>query len=114
MALLDFVWQDAGVLAGALIDLALIPSSLAFSLEFVATCTELCDSLLGKELLERPLLDILLFVLFQLSDELDGTLQDRALVLFAAWNNFGQLVDALVDGFASAAFNCSRLAMVNV
>jgi hypothetical protein len=54
--------------------LALIPSSLTFGLEFIATRTKLSDGLLSKKLLERPLLDILLFVLLKLSDELDGAL----------------------------------------
>jgi hypothetical protein len=40
-----------------------------------------------------------------LSDELDGTLEDRALILLTARHNLGQLVDALVDGLTSTSLN---------
>jgi hypothetical protein len=92
----------------------LIPGSLALSLELVTASTEFSDSLLRQQLLERPFLDILLLVLFELCDELDGALQNRAFVLFTPRNNLCQLVDAFVDGFASAAFNYVKLVTVNI
>jgi hypothetical protein len=109
LALFDLIWQDASVLAGALVDLALVPSSLALGLELVAASTQLCNGLFSKEFLQRPLLDILLLVLLQLCDELDGALQDGALVFLAAWNNLGQLVDALVDSLSPTAFDWNML-----
>ena len=72
----DLVGKDAVILARALVNLALIPSPLAFSFKFVTTSAELGDSLLRQELLECPLLNVLLFVLLQLSDELHGALEN--------------------------------------
>ena len=63
--------------------------------------------MLGKKLLKRPLLDVLILVLLELGDELDGALEDRTLVLLAAWDDLGELIDALVDGLASSALNFS-------
>jgi hypothetical protein len=105
LSLFDLVWQNAVVFAGALVDLTLVPRPLAFVLELLATCAQLCDGLLRQQLLEGPLLDVLLLVLLQLSDELYGPLEDRPLVLFAAWYDLGQFVDAFVDGLAAAAFD---------
>jgi hypothetical protein len=61
--------------------------------------------LVQQKLLERPLLDVLRLVLLELTNVLDGALQDRALVLFAVWDNLGKFVNAFVDGFASTALN---------
>jgi hypothetical protein len=110
LALFDLVWQDASVLAGALVDLALVPSSLALSLELVTASTQLCDGLFGEEFLQSPLLDILLFVFLQLCNELDGALQDGTFIFLTAWNDLGQLVDALVDSLSPTAFDWNMLA----
>lgn len=110
LSLLDFIWYDAGIFAGALVDMRFVPRSLAFALEFVAAGAKLSDGLLSQQLLERPFLYVLLLVFFQLGNELHSTLQDGALVLLAAWNNFGELVDAFVDGLTTATFDCRELA----
>jgi hypothetical protein len=114
LALFNLVWQDPSVLASALVDLALIPGSLALGLELVATSTQFCDGLLSEELLQCPLLDILLLVLFQLGDKLDGALQNGTLVLFTSWHNLGQLVDALVNSLSPTAFNWDMLATARI
>lgn len=62
LALLDLVWYDAVVLAGTLVNLALIPGPLAFGFELVAACAEFRDGLLCQQLLKRPLFDVLLLV----------------------------------------------------
>jgi hypothetical protein len=93
--------------------LTLVPGSLAFSLELIATGAQLRNGLLREKLLECPLFNILLFVFLELGDELDSALQDGALVLLAAWDDFGQLVDALVDGLSSAAFDWVSLVTAN-
>lgn len=76
LTLLDFVGQNAIVFACALVDLALVPCALAFRLELVTAGAELRDGLLRQKFLKRPLFDILLLVLFELRDELDGALED--------------------------------------
>ena len=103
--LLDFIGHDPGVLASPLIDLTFVPMSLHLCLEFVAASAQLSDCLLSQELLECPFLNILLLVLLQLSNELDSTLQDGAFVLFAARNDLGKFIDALIDGLATAALH---------
>ena len=89
----------------ALPALDLGPGLRALLLELVARAAELRDGLLGEQLLQRPLFDVLRLVLLELGDELYGALQDRALVLLAARHNLGELVDAFVDGFAAAPFH---------
>jgi hypothetical protein len=61
--------------------------------------------LLRKQLLQRPLLDVLGFVVFELCDELDGARENAAFVLLAAGHDFGDFVDAFVDGLAAATFD---------
>lgn len=89
LSLLDLIGQDAGILAGAFVYMTLVPGSLTIGLELVTASAEFSDGLLCQQLLECPLLDVLLFILFELCDELDGTLEDGALVLLASGNNFG-------------------------
>lgn len=105
LALFDLLRYDASVLTGALVDLTFVPMPLHFRLELVAAGAQFGNCLLRQKFLECPFLNILLFVLLQLRDELDSALQDRALVLLAARNNLGELVDALVDGFAAATLH---------
>ena len=59
-------WFEASILCHALPRLELSVKALAFALELVVGSTELGDGLLGQKLLERPFLDVLLFVLLQL------------------------------------------------
>jgi hypothetical protein len=49
---------------------------LHLGLELIATGAQLGDCLLGEQFLERPFLDVLLLVLFELCDELDSALQN--------------------------------------
>lgn len=109
LAFFDFIRQDAVVLACALVNLALVPCTLALCFEFVTAGAELGDGLLSQKLLKRPLFNILLLILLKLSYKLYGALEDRALVLFAAWNNLGEFIDALVNCLATTALNCIQV-----
>lgn len=109
MAFFDFVRQDAVVLARTLVNLALVPCTLALCFELVTAGAELGDGLLSQQLLKSPFFNILLLVLLKLGYELYGALEDRALVLLAAWNNLGEFVDAFVDSLATAALNCVQV-----
>ena len=71
----------------------------------IDSLAELCQCLLRDQLLKRPFLDIGVLVLLQLGDELDRTLEDGAFVLLATGDDFGELVDAFVNGFAATTFN---------
>ena len=106
LVLIILLRVQSSTLTSLLPRLNLAPRTLALRLQLIIASAELCNSLLGKKLLKRPLLDVLVLVLFQLSDELDGALEDGTLVLLAAWDDLGELVDAFVDGFASSALNC--------
>lgn len=85
--------------------------ALALLLELVVGAAELGDGLLSKQLLQRPLFNVLLLVFLELRDEAHGTRQDGSLVLFTAGDNLGELVDALIDGFSSAAFHYVHVSM---
>ena len=74
LSLFDLIWYDAGVFARALVDLCFVPCPLAFTLELVTAGAKLSDGLLSQQLLECPLLYVLLLILFQLRNELDSTL----------------------------------------
>ena len=74
LPLFDLIWQDTIVFACSLVDLALLPGPLALALEFITASAELGDGLFGEQLFERPLLNVLLLVLFQLSNELNSAL----------------------------------------
>ena len=52
-----------------------------------------------------PFLDVFLLVVFELRDVLDAALQDGAFVFVAAGDDFGELVDAFVDGFAAPSLD---------
>jgi hypothetical protein len=103
--LLNLVRHDASVLTGALVDLAFIPMPLHLCLELIAASAQLSDSLLREELLQGPFFDILLLILLQLCDELNGALEDGSLVLLAARDNLGEFVDAFVDSLATSTLN---------
>ena len=92
-------------LASLLPRLDLAPCSFALGLELIVARTEFRDGLLGQELLQGPLLNILGLVLLELRDELDRPLQDRTLVLLAAGYNLCELIDALIDSLSAAALN---------
>jgi hypothetical protein len=87
LPILDLIWNNASVFARTLVDGTLIPSSLAFAFELITAGAELSNGLFGQQLLQCPLLDILLLVLLELLDELNGTLQNGALVLLTARDN---------------------------
>ena len=78
---------------------------LHLCLEFVAAGAQLSDSLLREKLLQGPFFDILLLVLLQLCDELDGALEDGSLVLLAARDDLGEFIDAFVDSLATSTLN---------
>ena len=61
--------------------------------------------MLGEKLFQRPLLDVLGLVVFELCDELDSAGENAAFVLLAAWHDLGDFVDAFVDGLAAATFD---------
>ena len=103
--LFDLVRHYASVLTGAFVDLTFIPMPLHLCLEFVAAGAQFSDSLLCEKLLQGPFFDILLLVLLQLCDELDGALEDRSLVLLAARDNLGEFIDAFVDSLATSTLN---------
>jgi hypothetical protein len=91
--------------------LNLSPRALTLSLQFVVACAQLSNSLLSQQLLQCPLLNVLCLVLLELSDKLNCSLQDRALILFASWNNLCEFVDTFVDGFTTTTLNCGGLAI---
>lgn len=59
LPILELFGNYSGILACPLVNLAFVPSPLHLSLKFLAACTELCDGLLRKKLLQCPLLDVL-------------------------------------------------------
>jgi hypothetical protein len=76
LPLLDLFRHNASVFAGTLVNLSFVPSSLALGLKLVAAGTQFGDGLFCQELFQCPLLDVLLFVLLQLGDELNSALKD--------------------------------------
>lgn len=76
LPLLDFFRHNASILTGTLVNLGLVPSSLALGLELVTTGTQFGDGLFCQKLLQCPLLNVLLLVLLQLGDELNSALKD--------------------------------------
>lgn len=93
---------------------SLSPGALAFGFEFVATARQLLNGLLGEQLFQRPFLNILRFVLFELLDECYCTGEDGTLVLFATGNDFGEFVDAFVDSFTTTAFDWGGVSLGGV
>lgn len=78
---------------------------IQFSLQSVAGSAQFGNGLFSEELLQSPLLDILRFVLLELSDELNCALKNASLVLLTAWYDLGELINTLIDGFAAATFD---------
>ena len=103
-----FLWLgqlQPGVLSDLLPCLELPVEALALGLQLVIRLAELADGLLRKQLLQRPLLDVLCFILLQLRNEGNGALKDGALVLLAARNNLGELINALIDSLTATTLN---------
>jgi len=89
------------VLAGdALPKLLLVPCTVQLP-------TEVVDGLLRDELLERPLVDVLVAVVLQFLDVRNGAREDRAFVLLTARDDLGEFVDAFVYCLAAATFDFS-------
>lgn len=82
-------------------------------LELIARRAQFGNGLFREQLLQRPFLDVLVLVVFQLRNELYRSRKDRAFILFAARHNFGQLVYAFVNRFAAAALHWKVLAKVS-
>lgn len=104
----DLVWYDAVSRTCTLVDFSFSPGALGICLEFVATGGEFGDSLFGEKLLECPFLNVLCLVLLELGYERNGALKNRTLVLFAAGNDLGKLVDAFIDSFSATSFDLRR------
>ena len=99
--------RQAGILSETLPDLELSIQSAVLVLKLVVRLAELRNGLLRKKLLQSPFLDVLSLVLFELRDEGDGPLENGPLVLLAVRDDLGKLIDALVDGFSTAALDCT-------
>jgi hypothetical protein len=99
------LWGQASTLTSLLPCLNLPPRALTLGLQLIIASAKLGNSLFRQQFLQGPLLDILGLILLELSDELNGALQDRAFVLFAAGNDLSQLVDALIDGLSASSLN---------
>ena len=110
---IGFTGIETGALARLFPGFRLTPSTLAFVLEFVHTPAELSDGLFSEELLERPLLDILGFILLELSDEGHGTLQDGSLVLLTTRDDLCELIDTLVDRFTATSLDCRNQSVLS-
>lgn len=100
------------IIAGPLVSLLLLPGFLIIGLETIARLAELVDSLIKEELLESPFFKICGFSFLELTDVLDCSLQNRALVLFTARNNLGELINAFIDGLSSPPFNYVCLVLI--
>lgn len=98
--------RDPGLQTTLLPGFRFSPCAFALFLELLVALRQLLDRLLGKELLERPLLDVLRLVVFNFLDVLYGALEDGALVLLATGNDLCEFVDTFVDGFAASTFDC--------
>ena len=79
--------------------------ALALLLELVVGLAELGNGLFGEKLLQRPLLNVLCLVLLELRYEGDRPLKDRPLVLLAARDDLGKLIDPFVDGLTAATLD---------
>ena len=95
--------------ARALPDVKLAFGGLSLGLEAVTAARQFGDGLIQQQLLQRPLLDVLVFVLLQLRDVLHCSLQNAAFILLAPRHDLGQLVDAFVYGFAAASLDCGKM-----
>lgn len=103
---------EAVLLGDSLPRLELPVDPVAFFLELVIGRAELCNRLFGEKLLQRPLLDGLLFVLLELGDVSNGVLQNRPLIFLASGNDLSQLIDALIDGFTTSTLDCALSAQI--
>ena len=96
---------DAGSDGASLPSIHVLVGLIEFGLESIAGSAQLGDCLFGEELLQSPFLDVLGLILLELSNELDGSLQNAALVLLATGYNLCQFVNAFVDGLPTATFD---------
>lgn len=69
-------WLQAGILGDPFPRFELSIQPLTLLLQLVVRSTQLCYSLLSKQLFERPLFDVLLLVLLELRDEADSSSED--------------------------------------
>jgi hypothetical protein len=104
-AVLQTRWYAVVVYTGLFVKLFLVPRPLVVALEPVTASAQLIDCLVKQKLLKSPLLNILALIILELSDILDGALEDRTFVLFAAGDNLLELVDTFVDSLTTAALN---------
>jgi hypothetical protein len=104
-AILQTGWYAVVVYTGLFVQLSLVPCPLIVALEPVTACAQFVDCLIKQKLLKCPFLNILALVVLELSDILDGALEDGAFILLAAGNNLLELVDAFVDGLTTTALN---------
>lgn len=74
-------------------------------LQLLVGSADLVYGVIGrKAVLLEPLIDVFLLFL-ELANVFDGALQNGALVLVTVWYKAGDLVDSLVDSFASSSLN---------
>lgn len=102
---LVLIRDNAVLSACTLPDLGLLFGLLRLCLEPITARTEFRNGLVQQEFLQRPLLDVLVFVILELGYVLHRALEDAALVLLTAWYDLRELVDAFVDSFSTATFN---------
>jgi len=100
-------WYNSMVRTRTLPDIGFLFRLLRLCLQPITARAEFGNGLVQQEFLQRPLLNVLAFVLFELGYVLHRALEDAALVLLAAWYDLRELVDAFVNGFAATAFNCA-------
>src|SRR4051794_29338710 len=89
--------RQTGILSKTLPDLELSIQPAVLVLKLVVRLAELRNSLLRKQLLQSPLLDVLSLVLLELRDEGNSPLENGPLVLLAVGHDLGKLIDALID-----------------
>jgi hypothetical protein len=100
-------WYNSMVRTCTLPDLGFLFRLLRLCLEPITARAEFGNGLVQQEFLQRPLLNVLTFVILELGNVLHRALEDAAFVLLAARYNLRELVDAFVNCFAAAAFNCA-------
>ena len=103
--------MQSGILGHLLPYCKLFVGPLALLFELIIGSTEFLDSLLRKELLEGPLLNVLCLVFLEMGDEGYCSLQNRPLVLLAAGYDLGELINTLIDRLPPTAFNWSQVSI---
>ena len=82
-----------------------VTTAIDFALEFGILGANLSNSVVGSHVDGLTTGGHGLVVGLELPDVLDGALQDGTLCFLASRNHLGNLVDALVDGLATATLN---------